>query len=297
MQEKIKSFSTLKNLLSTSIGTSVFILVLLLFSPAVSAEEWDVTPSIPYVGDNIVITGNAAPNQEIAAEISFENTLLASGGKYECSFSKVKIPNGKNNHFTARAENVKDLHIKVEKLPWITLSEDATGGIATISMSNVPPLTYEIKMYGDALEGESNVNLRITASQTITTDSEGNFKYEYDTDEMPPGNYKIKIGENSKTITLMKWHSSSGHSDDPRLVIVRPNERENDTEGNIYEEEFEDEFEEEPGEVPINKTNGTAQEMQSKTPAEERPALDGSFMVLGIIGSVLGIFYVKKLKK
>jgi len=293
MQENIKSFSTLKDLLSTSIIISAFILVLLLFSPAVSAEEWDVTPSIPYVGDNLVITGNAAPNQELTAEISFENTLFASGGKYEYSIVKVKIPNGKNNHFTVRAENVKDLHIKVKKLLWIILNKDATGGIATISQSNVPPFIYEINMYGDALEEESNVNLRITASQTITTNSEGNFKYEYDTGEMPPGNYKIKIGETSKTITLMKWHSSSGHSNDPRLVIVRPNEKENDTEENIYEEKLE----EEPGEVPINKTNGTENETQSKTPVEERPALDGSFMVIGIIGSVLGIFYIKKLKK
>ncbi|MHC1756360.1 MAG: hypothetical protein AB9861_13195 [Methanosarcina sp.] len=294
MQEKIKSLSTSKEPMDSATVISASILVLLLFSPAAAAGEWNVAPSTPYIGDNLVITGNVTPNQELTAEVSFEKTVIASGGKYEYSITKVKIPEGKNNLFTVKAEQVKNLNVQVKKLLWITLNKDAIGGTATISQSKVPPLTYEVKMYGDALEGESNVKLRITASQTINADSKGNFRYEYGTDTMPEGDYIITIGDTSKTITLKEWHSSSSHSDDHNIVKIRP--KPNET-GDFKPEEniSGGEFEEKPTESPKIESNETNN--ANEFPDQKRPILVISLIIVGIICVLLWIYYTKKLEK
>ncbi len=71
-------------------------------------------------------------------------------------------------------------------LIWITKSSDASGNVATVTQSSVPPGTYQIKMDGDAKNGDSTVNLKITAVQRIKADSDGDFSYSYNTKAVPP---------------------------------------------------------------------------------------------------------------
>ena len=307
MQEKMKSLSASKKLLNSAAIILAPILILLFFSLTATAGEWNVAPSNPYLGDNLVITGNATPNQELTAEVSFEKNVIASKGKYEYTIPEVKIPTGKNNLFAVRAEQVNNLNVKVKKLVEFTLSKNAIDGIATISQSKVPPLTYEVEMYGDALEEESNVKLRITASQTITADSNGNFRYEYETNTLPEGEFKITIGDISKTITLTKWHSSSSHSDNSHLVIIKPSKTQNDTPqenmlgGNISEGEFEEESGKETINIPdketVNVSDKNDIKTQSDNPAEKRPILVISLIALGIVCILLWTYYTKKLKR
>lgn len=73
---------------------------MLFFSLTATAGEWNVVPSNPYLGDNLVITGNANPNQELTAEVSYEKNVIASKGEYEYTVKEVKIPKGNNNLFT-----------------------------------------------------------------------------------------------------------------------------------------------------------------------------------------------------
>lgn len=292
-------------ILSSAACLSVLLLALLLASPLASARvatEWEVAPSSPYVGNTLVVTGTSAPDQVLDAEVSFERSVAVSGGEYDYEIDEVKIPDGDNNSFTVRAEGVKDLNVRVKKLIWITLSEDATGGVATISQSHVPPLTYGVKMDGNALDGQSRVSLRITAAQTINTDSEGNLRFEYDTDGLPAGEYDISIDGVTKTITLRAKSSSSGGGSGTGSATIRsvvPEESETQVitieESQEYEEGPEDEF----GEVTGNDTEkeDSESEAEEDSPEEEEPSADGSFMVWGIIGSLMVISLIRKSEK
>ena len=292
-------------ILSSAACLSVLLLALLLASPLASARvatEWEVAPSSPYVGNTLVVTGTSAPDQVLDAEVSFERSVAVSGGEYDYEIDEVKIPDGDNNSFTVRAEGVKDLNVRVKKLIWITLSEDATGGVATISQSHVPPLTYGVKMDGNALDGQSRVSLRITAAQTINTDSEGNLRFEYDTDGLPAGEYDISIDGVTKTITLRAKSSSSGGGSGTGSATIRsvvPEESETQVitieESQEEEEGPEDEF----GEVTGNDTEKEDPESEAEedSPEEEEPSADGSFMVWGIIGSLMVISLIRKSEK
>ncbi|MCQ1535080.1 hypothetical protein FTO70_05130 [Methanosarcina sp. KYL-1] len=281
-------------------------LALMIVSPAlaVPAAEWEVSPSSPYVGDTLVITGTTDPNVGLRADVSFEKTASVSDGAYSYRLAEVKIPSGEENCFTVEAEPVQSLQVAVKKLIWITLNGNVNEGVGTVSHSNVPPLTYEVKIYGNAQEGESSVNLTITASQTITADSEGNFRYEYDTDSMPAGDYEISIGGDSKTITLRERSSSSGGGSGTGSATIRPAEPEEEA-PEVTENESEEEGDEDgsSGAITITPDQGadeaenTGSETQDKTPEEEEPALNGSFMVFGIIASLLVISLFRKSRK
>jgi hypothetical protein len=88
-------------------------------------------------------------------------------------------------------------------LIWWTKSADATNGVATVSQSNVPSGTYDIRIDGDAADGTSYVDLRITASSTITCDSQGRFEYKYASSGVPPGAFTLQIGGITRTVTLL----------------------------------------------------------------------------------------------
>ncbi|AKB23639.1 hypothetical protein MSMTP_0170 [Methanosarcina sp. MTP4] len=292
-------------ILSSAACLSVLLLALLLASPLASADavtEWEIAPSSPYVGNTLVITGTSAPDQTLNADVSFERSVGVSGGEYEYVINEVKIPSADNNRFTVRAEGVKDLNVRAL---FVTLSKDATDGVAEISQSHVPPLTYKVKMDGDALDGQSRVNLRITAAQTIDTDSEGNLRFEYDTDGLPAGEYDISIEGVTKTITLKAKSSSGGSSGTGSATIrsVEPEEPTPEEENETREmtESDEEASEGESGDEASKASGNEAEEEQpesepaaEETPEEEEPSADGSFMVWGILGSLLVISLIRK---
>ncbi|AKB76244.1 cell surface protein [Methanosarcina lacustris Z-7289] len=185
---------------------SVFLLLCLLISPAAAAVEWEISPSNPTVGDTLKIKGTASPCESLIAGISFEKEIPVSGGRYEYLLENIKVPEGKDNRFIVRAEGVQNLNVNVQKWIWIKLHSDASSeGVATISQANVPSLTYNILIDGDAGDVRcetSSMNLIFTASQTLEADSKGKFKYSYDTSSIPEGEFTIKIGDSVKTIEL-----------------------------------------------------------------------------------------------
>jgi hypothetical protein len=178
------------------------VVFVLLSTAASAAVEWKITPSNPTVGDTFKIEGKALQGENINADVSFEKNIAVSGGKYRYLLEKIKIPEGNNNRFTVRASGVQNMNIGVKETIWITKSAKAGGGVVTISQSNIVPSTYSLLISGGALKEKSSVNVRITASQTLKTDTQGNFKYNYDTSTMPAGKYTIKIGNSEKTIEL-----------------------------------------------------------------------------------------------
>lgn len=211
MKKLINSFKRLKHL--TFITTSLLILVLLSISPvAASVSSWDFSPHNPVSGDTINLKGSASPGDKVDIYVNFEKTVPVSEGKYEYVLENVKIPEGLSNLFKVEATGAKNLNVRVKMLLWLTKSSDASGNTATVSQPNVPPGTYTIRIDGDAGEGVSEVNLKITAFQKIEADSDGNFSYSYNTQSIPPGNFEIEVGGIAKEINIQSGGSSDSNS-------------------------------------------------------------------------------------
>ena len=194
--------------------TSFSILVLLTISPAAaSVSDWEFSPQEPVSGDTLSIEGSASPEEEIDVFVTFEKTVPVSGGEFEYILEDVKIPGGLNNLFKVEARGAKNLNVRVKMILWVTKSSEVSGNTAIVSQSNVPPGTYRIKIDGDAKEGVSKVNLKITASQGIEADSNGDFSYSYNTKSVPPGDFEIKVGDITKEVTIESEESSGSTSD------------------------------------------------------------------------------------
>lgn len=184
-------------------ASSFLILILLLVSPAAaSINNWDFSPKGPVSGDILQLKGNAAPGDKVDVLVSFEKTVPVSEGKFEYILEDVKIPGGLNNYFTVQATDAKNLNVRVKMVIWITKSSEASGNVATVSQSSVPEGTYRIKIDGEAKEGASDVNLKITAFQGLEADSNGEFTYSYNTKSVPAGDFEIKVGDTAKTVTI-----------------------------------------------------------------------------------------------
>lgn len=194
----MQSGENMKDKIPLILLTLVFFI--LLSTAASAAVDWKVTPSNPTVGDSLKIKGTASSGESVRVDVSFDKTVPVSGGKYQYSLSNVKIPVTNNNIFTVKASGVKTLTVGVKDKIWITKTAGASGGIATISQLNVSPGTYQVLIYGSPLG--SSVNLKITASQTLTADSKGKFEFTYDTSSMPAGKYTITIGNTQQTVEL-----------------------------------------------------------------------------------------------
>lgn len=194
--------------------TSLSILFLLLISPATaSVNSWEYFPQEPVCGDTISIKGGASPGENVDVFVTFEKTVPVSSGKFEYTLEDVKIPGGLNNRFTVEARGAKKLNVRVKMVIWVTKSSEASGGTATVSQSSVPPGTYMIKIDGDANEGISNVDLKITAFQGIESDSNGDFSYSYNTKAVPSGDFEIKVGDITKKVTIQPEGNSDSTSD------------------------------------------------------------------------------------
>ncbi|WP_052727836.1 PKD domain-containing protein [Methanosarcina vacuolata] len=164
--------------------------------------NWEFSPQEPVCGDIININGSASPEDKINAFVTFEKNVSVSEGEYEYSLQNVTIVKGLGNSFTVEARGVNNLNVRAKKVGWLSKSANASGDTAIVSRSDVPTGTYQIMIDGDAKEGVSEVDLKITASQTIQADSNGNFSYSYNTTAIPPGNFEVKVGDVTKEITL-----------------------------------------------------------------------------------------------
>jgi PKD repeat protein len=195
----------------TSVGNGTYTLTL-----PTSPVIWEYSPQNPICGDTLYVNGSASPEEKVNVSVAFNKTVPVSGGKYEYTLENVTIPEGLNNLFTVEAKGGKNLNVRVKMTTWVTKSTNASEGTATVSQSNVPAGIYTVKIDGDSGEGVSEVNLKITASQNIQADSNGNFSYSYNTTAVPPGNFEVKVGNIAKEITLgPKEKPFPGYSNSP----------------------------------------------------------------------------------
>ncbi|AEH07283.1 hypothetical protein [Methanothermococcus okinawensis] len=184
--------------------TMVVIFGLFLINSNCAISSIFINPYIPNIDDNITLTGMANPNEDINCQAWFEVNPMVSPPYYGYIMNNVEIPNTPNN-FKVIGENVNDLSISVKMGIWVTKSANANSeGIATVSQSNVPTGTYDIKIWGTVKDTSKPIKLKIIASTTVKADDNGNFKYSYKVINAIPKTtiLHLTVGNISKNISI-----------------------------------------------------------------------------------------------
>lgn len=127
---------------------------------------------------------------------------------YSYDLSNVYIP-GKPNDFTVSASGVKTLNIGVKKLQgsyenssmiwkamyertWVSTQVKANKDrTATTNSDLLSPGIYDVKIFGDAAENISQVNLTMTVVKKLVV--KGSYNLSINTTGFPEGDYSIKI--------------------------------------------------------------------------------------------------------
>lgn len=195
---------------------------------------FDLTPESPQPGQKITISGTTKPGEALKFESSFSMNLPVKDNGYEYE-TTVQIPQ-KPNRFTVTAKNVQDFNAGVKMIIWITKSFQVKGGTISLSQADVPPGSYSLKMFGNAISGSSIIPVDIKAETQVSADSDGKYSLVIDTTGIPEGEYHIRGAGDTKTISLggigssfisysKKGTSDSGSSEDTDPLST--NEQEN----------------------------------------------------------------------
>ena len=196
----------------------VFIGIASVTVSSAAVTELTVSPAIVAQGGALSISGKALPNEEVWISSSFELSLPVSGdGEYACEFTGIEFPAGEKT-FSVTAEGVKNVRASIRPIFWQTVEYplegplDATGGTATLSVSFPAELfgvemdvygEKDVKVYGDAADGATSVNLDTTTSIKVTAaDSNGDFILVINTTGVPLGEFSITAGSKEKTVEV-----------------------------------------------------------------------------------------------
>jgi hypothetical protein len=136
---------------------------------------------------------------------SFNVTSTKKGG-YSYILPGIYIP-GKPNNFTVAVQGVKNLNIGLKKLQgsyenssmvwkgkyariWVTsLVLADKNDVATTTSDLLSPGVYQAKIFGDAAENVTHVNLTMTLIKKIIVN--GKFNININTTGFPSGNYSL----------------------------------------------------------------------------------------------------------
>ena len=177
------------------------ICILAILAMASNVYAFEISSTNPAPGETVTITGNGNPGQEFKFQTSFQRDMPVNSGRYEYEASGVEVPQ-KPNRFAVNVAGVKDLNVGVKMGIWISKEFNATNGAASISQSDVPPGRYDLKVFGDALEGQKSVSMNFLAETTVKADSGGKYSLSVDTSGMTNGAYKIEGAGETKTIQV-----------------------------------------------------------------------------------------------
>jgi hypothetical protein len=131
---------------------------------------------------------------EISLIVSFTDTIPVFAGRYSYDLVGINVPQRPNN-FTITTSEVKNLKVGVKKIQdnttriWVTQTTAAPEGIATVQSDWPSPGNYHVKIFGDAAEGVSEVDLELTAVKKIT--ASGDFSLSIDISGFPAGKYTV----------------------------------------------------------------------------------------------------------
>jgi len=198
--------------------TAFFLMLALTSVTSAEVTELNVTPEVVLQGETLSVSGKASPGEEVWLNSSFEISIPVSEGEYLGEFNGINIPKGEKK-FSVTAENIKNIRLSIYPVFWRTIEYplqgplNATNGTATITVSF--PADYygitidiygekDIKVYGDAVEDATSVNLKTEMSIKVTADADGDFKLDVSTKGVPSGEFLISAGEIEKTVRIFK---------------------------------------------------------------------------------------------
>ena len=156
---------------------------------------------------SVIVSGKATPDEALKFAASFQMQLPVETGQYQYETS-ISVPQ-KPNRFTVKVQNVQDLNVGVKIGIWLTKRFEASGGMATLSQSNIPPGRYNLKIFGQALEGSSSVSVEATAHTEAKADERGDYRLIIDTAGIPGGEYTIRGAGQTKTLRIDGSSSSA----------------------------------------------------------------------------------------
>jgi hypothetical protein len=162
---------------------------------------FDVSPMSPEPGEDVTITGVTSPGEDVRLRSSFEMELPVEDGKFEYVAKGVDVPR-KPNRLSVVAREVEDLNVGVKMGIWLTMPVSVTGGVASVSKSDVPPGRYTLKMFGDAVPGASTVSITVNAETTVQAGSNGEYELVLDISGVPEGEYNIRVDGEEKVIAI-----------------------------------------------------------------------------------------------
>ena len=221
--------------LTKLIALTLFLLILM---PAITITSADVSelnvPQEVIQGNEASISGRASPNEKVWLKSLFEISLPVSDGKYSCDFTDIHFPAGEKT-FSVTAENVNNIRASLSPVFWQTIEyplsgpENATASIATLSISF--PATMHgakidisgrknVKVYGDAADKATSVNLSVAMSIKVNADSNGDFVLNISTEGVPPGVFLINAGGINKNVYLVLPTGPIEPTSTPGLTIA-----------------------------------------------------------------------------
>jgi hypothetical protein len=214
----------------------------LLTFPA-TAVDWKMSPSNPHVGDTLKIKVTASPCEDVNASVSHNMSLPvnACNGRYQLVLNNLPVAEWKNNIFNVSTHGVKNMNITDGESVfghwiWASWHINAVDGTATVVQRD-PPITdllffnNKIIISGDALECRDSVLLNVTINETLTADSKGSFKFDYDTTALPAGEYVLTIGNKTQKIELQESKSKKNKGQNDQIDI--PSECELNADGKL----------------------------------------------------------------
>ena len=203
---------------------TMFLLILASASLTITLTSAEVTElNVPLElvqGETLSISGKAAPNEVVWIGSSFEIALpVSEEKKYRREFFGIELPKGKKT-FSVTAENIKNIRVSLYPVlvGWTVEFPlegplNATNGTATISISFPYEISpgweidihgkKEVKVYGDAADDATYVNLKIAMAIRVTADSNGDFSLDISTEGVPAGEFLISAGGIEKTVYIV----------------------------------------------------------------------------------------------
>jgi hypothetical protein len=178
-------------------------LIFILISPGISFE---LSADSVTAGENLIITGTSEPNSENTFISSFTMNLPVTSEKYNYE-TEVKVPN-KPNRFSVTARNVQNLDIGMKMGIWITKSFESRDGVVHLSVADIPPGMYRLKVSGNAMPGANEVPITIEAETGVLADSSGSYKLVIDTTGIPESDYLIEGDGDEKTVRILSREES-----------------------------------------------------------------------------------------
>ena len=183
--------------------------------------ELNVSPAKVVQGEQLSISGIAAPDEEVWLHSSFELVIPVADGDYYREFKDIYFPTG-NKSFSTTVRNIKNIRLAfyIEFINWwfeypLDGPLNATDGNATITISFPPGITIDgliiknisgeqdVMVYGEALDGATSVKLNFTMSLGVTAAVDGHFELNLSTKGVPVGEYVISADRLQKTVQVI----------------------------------------------------------------------------------------------